>query len=155
MRTLLAWLLLTGVAEASCVTLNQSTWSQDEKNGTLSVAVELAFDSGHPEVPQVTGNQVCVTTFDPVTVITQSAMETRWASDDTTRQAATTALQQEQQSALAEKSTNAVCGGTVAGIDAKIDTLTNGIVDLASAKTALNAALKKIARCLRAMDETR
>ena len=90
MRVLISWLLMTGSAWASCVTIDTSTWTQPQKNARLAVAYDLAFKSGVNEVPIVTGDQICFPMLDPTTLITASSMLTRDADLEAIRQAAAT-----------------------------------------------------------------
>ena len=90
MRIIIAWLLMTSSAWASCVTLDTSAWTQDQRNLRQAVAYDLAFQSGVNEVPTVTGEEICFPTLDPAALITGSAMLTRHAELEAIRQAAAT-----------------------------------------------------------------
>ena len=87
LRVVLTWLLMTSSAWASCVTLDTSTWTQEQKNARIAVAYDLAFTSGVNEVPTVTGNDICFPILDPTALITESAMLTRHADLEAIRQA--------------------------------------------------------------------
>jgi len=91
MWVLAVWLLMTGSVWASCVTLDTSAWTQDQRNLRQAVAYDLAFQSGINEVPTVTGDQICFPTLDPTSLITSSSMLTRHADLEAIRQAAATA----------------------------------------------------------------
>ena len=89
-------------------------------------------------------------TFDPVNVLTASALLARIASDAQARStAAATALALEQNYA-SEVNTNTLCTATLAELDTRIDALIDPVSNLTEAKMAMKVALKKVARCLRA-----
>jgi len=90
MWVLVVWLLMTSSTWASCVTLDTSAWTQDQRNARIAVAYDLAFKSGVNEVPTVAGGEICFPTLDPTTLITGPAMLARHAELEAIRQAAAT-----------------------------------------------------------------
>ena len=83
MRIIIVWLLMMNSAWASCVTLDTSAWTQDQRNARVAVAYDLAFKSGVNEVPTVVGEEICFPAFDPLL--------TRHADLEAIRQAAAVA----------------------------------------------------------------
>ena len=90
MRIIIVWLLMMNSAWASCVTLDTSAWTQDQRNARVAVAYDLAFKSGVNEVPTVVGEEICFPAFDPAALITESSLLTRHADLEAIRQAAAT-----------------------------------------------------------------
>jgi len=138
-----------------------------------AVAYALAFAAGHNEVPtdgqgkqpgQSQLHAICFNTFDPTGVITDQAMLDRYNTDEAARVAAANAEATRQATLASEITGNDLCTAELddivtrinseqATIQAQIDATTN----VASAKTAMTtmntriaAALRKVAKCLKA-----
>ncbi len=77
------------------VDIDQSTWTQDQKNMTAAIAYALAHDAGQTLVPKVTDGRVSFTdpTFDVHTVITAKAILDRYGLDNLLRDEASISRQ--------------------------------------------------------------
>lgn len=160
------------VMASECRTVDISSWTQNQKNLLAAVSDELMFDAGHttPHTSwsNVTG-QICYDNplVNLETVLTESAILARYASDESARQtAAEEAILRDLafEAEITGSGGNDYCSAELSSIDTKLDALKaanqadiNGITNIASAKTALtninnryDVALRKIAKCLRA-----
>lgn len=99
---LAAWAWGASVSWAACVTIAAPTIPRHLRQ---AVAYRVIVDAGQTEVPtdeqgkqvgQSASNAICVTTFDPTTIVTESAMSTSYTNvyqtGETTQQAEATAL---------------------------------------------------------------
>ncbi len=156
-----------------CVSPDMTTWTQDQKNLRIPVAYELLCDANAVDcdagknVPSLSGDSVCVTnpTVDVATVVTAQKILDRYTSDEALRQTATLAEQNRQATFNAEVSTNDLCTAELSDIITRIDTTVatlQGQLDATSTNAQfkthirndlypiLGAALKKVAKCVRA-----
>jgi len=85
------WLGFCQAVGATCVTVDQTGWTQHQKNMLPAVAYTLIFESGLDEVPTVSDRgEVCVTSDYPElrTILKTSKVVTQHNLDEATRDAA-------------------------------------------------------------------
>lgn len=96
--TLLIVLLLPSLvyAQEVCVTVDTSSWTQEQKNWRQGITYWLAFNVGGQDVvPTINGDSICFTspTFDVPTVITGTALLNRMAQQEADNNAELASLQ--------------------------------------------------------------
>jgi hypothetical protein len=59
----IVYLFLYSTANAECITIDTSGWTQDQKNAIYYTSYRLVFEAGQPIEPTVKGDVVCVDGF--------------------------------------------------------------------------------------------
>ena len=152
-RVFVCWLLLTNSASAACLTTDRSAWTKAQRERYFMVAYRLVFEAGENIVPTQSGDELCFagSTVDLVTVLAPVTLLAQIDAAILADQQATAAEQALQAAYDAEVATNDLCTATLAELDSRIDAAIDATPNTVNGmKTLLRAALKKVARCLRA-----
>jgi len=84
MKTFFIWLLMTATVNASCVTLDRSSWTKEQIIMTPAITYLVYFEAGENIVPDITDDVVCFkdSTLDVPRIINETTILDRFAIED-------------------------------------------------------------------------
>jgi hypothetical protein len=135
------------------IRIDTTGWTQDAKNMTTAMAVQLLYQAGITYASIKDLNGVITLTGESAsatTVLTAATISAAYAAWKVLNDAATAAAKAEQDARDAELSTNPYRDITLAQVDTAIDNAVNAITNLADAKVFLKAFCKRVVRYIKA-----
>jgi predicted NBD/HSP70 family sugar kinase len=108
-------LLIPSTAQAACVTLDTSGWTQEQKNLITAISYHLIYQAGQNIVPTVNGNEVCFegSTGNLSAIINETTILAAYAANQQAGEEAAQAEAMEQEAYIQEIGSNDLCEGTL------------------------------------------
>lgn len=104
-KLILGLLLMATPAWAECVTLDRSTWTQEQKNFTEAITYRMVFLAGENIAPKLTGEELCFegSKLDLKSLLTEQAILEAYAVETAAREAEDEQARLEQDAKLAQQ----------------------------------------------------